>query len=62
LSNSVCPFDYIVKAGQPAWARKGAVACRASGEVREIFFNPDPKGATEFSLAATSDYRPVNRR
>ena len=30
-----------------AWARKGAVACRASGEVREIFFAPDPKGATE---------------
>jgi len=30
-----------------AWARKGAVACRASGEVREILFNPDPKGATE---------------
>jgi hypothetical protein len=29
-----------------AWARKGAVACRASGEVREILFNPDPKGAT----------------
>ena len=22
------------------WARKGAVACRASGEVREIFFHP----------------------
>jgi hypothetical protein len=30
-----------------AWARKGAVACRASGEVREILFNPNPKGATE---------------
>ena len=29
------------------WARKGAVACRSSGEVREILFNPDPKGATE---------------
>jgi hypothetical protein len=29
------------------WARKGAVACRASVEVREILFNPDPKGATE---------------
>jgi hypothetical protein len=29
-----------------AWARKGAVACRAAGEVREILFNPDPKGAT----------------
>jgi len=28
-----------------AWARKGAVACRASGEVRELLFNPDPKGA-----------------
>ena len=30
-----------------AWARKGSVACRASGEVRQILFNPDPKGATE---------------
>ncbi len=30
-----------------AWARKGAVACRASGEVRQILFNPDPKGATK---------------
>ena len=30
-----------------AWARKGAVACRASGEVREILFSPDPKGATK---------------
>jgi hypothetical protein len=29
------------------WARKGAVACRASGEVREILFKPDPKGATK---------------
>jgi len=29
------------------WARKGAVACRASGEVRPIFFMPDPKEATE---------------
>src|SRR3569832_1242303 len=25
-----------------AWARKGAVACRASGEVREMLFNPAP--------------------
>jgi hypothetical protein len=25
-----------------AWARKGAVVCRASGEVREILFNPPP--------------------
>jgi hypothetical protein len=25
-----------------AWARKGVVACRASGEVREILFNPAP--------------------
>lgn len=23
-----------------AWARKGAVACRASGEVRELLFHP----------------------
>jgi len=30
-----------------AWARKGAVACRASGEVREILFKPDPKGGTK---------------
>ncbi|MGO8760239.1 MAG: YciI family protein [Terracidiphilus sp.] len=29
-----------------AWAMKGAVACRASGEVRELLFMPDPKGAT----------------
>jgi hypothetical protein len=29
------------------WARKGAVACRASVEVREILFNPAPKRATE---------------
>lgn len=25
-----------------AWARKGAVACRTSGEVREILFRPAP--------------------
>ena len=30
-----------------AWAHKGAVVCRAAGEVREILFNPAPKGATE---------------
>ena len=29
------------------WARKGAVACRASGEVRPIFFVPDPTEETE---------------
>jgi hypothetical protein len=29
------------------WARKGARICRASGEVRPIFFVPDPKEATE---------------
>jgi hypothetical protein len=29
------------------WARKGAVACRASGEVRELLFKPSPKSATE---------------
>jgi hypothetical protein len=28
-----------------AWGRKAAVACRASGEVREILFVPDPKGS-----------------
>jgi hypothetical protein len=26
-----------------AWARKGAVTCRASGEVRELLFNPAPE-------------------
>jgi len=26
---------------------QGAVACRASGEVREIVFNPAPKAATK---------------
>ncbi len=30
-----------------AWARKGAVACRVSGEVRELLFRPDPKRTTE---------------
>jgi hypothetical protein len=30
-----------------AWARKGAVACRASGEVRELLSSPDPKRATK---------------
>ena len=30
-----------------AWARKGAKACRASGEVREIFFKPPTDEATE---------------
>jgi hypothetical protein len=30
-----------------AWARKGAKACRFAVEVREIFFVPDPKSATE---------------
>jgi len=25
-----------------AWARKGAVTCRAAGEVRELLFNPAP--------------------
>jgi len=29
-----------------AWGRKAVVACRASVEVREILFNPAPKGAT----------------
>jgi hypothetical protein len=26
-----------------AWARKGAASCRASGEVRELLFNPAPQ-------------------
>ena len=30
-----------------AWARKGAISCHAPGEVRELLFYPDPKGATE---------------
>jgi hypothetical protein len=30
-----------------AWARKGAVACRASCEVRPMLFMPDAKGATK---------------
>ncbi len=30
-----------------AWARKGAIACRKPGEVREIFFRPAPNEATE---------------
>ena len=30
-----------------AWARKGAITCDAVGEVRELLFYPDPKGATE---------------
>jgi hypothetical protein len=30
-----------------AWARKGAVACRASVEMREILFYPAPEKATE---------------
>lgn len=29
------------------WARKGSLACRASGEVRPIFFVPDPSEAAE---------------
>ena len=29
--------------GAMAWAMKGAVACRASGEVRQIFFMPAPE-------------------
>jgi hypothetical protein len=30
-----------------AWARKGVIACRASGEVREIFHRPAPAESTE---------------
>jgi hypothetical protein len=32
-----------------AWARKGAVACRASGEVREMLFRPAPSQASDES-------------
>ena len=35
------------------WARKGAVACRASSEVRQIFFQPD-SGGPEFEDTARS--------
>src|SRR5262249_6496456 len=31
----------------PAGARKEALSCDAEGEVRELLFYPDPKGATE---------------
>jgi hypothetical protein len=30
-----------------AWAKKAAIACDVPGEVRELLFYPDPKGATE---------------
>jgi hypothetical protein len=30
-----------------AWAKKGAISSDAVGEVRELLFFPDPKGATE---------------
>ena len=30
-----------------AWAKKAAIACDVAGEVRELLFFPDPKGATE---------------
>ena len=30
-----------------AWAKKAAIACDVAGEVRELLFYPDPKGATE---------------
>ena len=30
-----------------AWAKKGAIACDVVGEVRELLFYPDPKGATK---------------
>ena len=30
-----------------AWAKKAAIACGVPGEVRELLFKPDPKGATE---------------
>jgi len=48
------------------WAGKGAVACRGSVEVRQIFFQPDA-GAPEFedktmSLAALAPARPGEKR
>ena len=30
-----------------AWAKKAAIACDVPGEVRELLFYPEPKGATE---------------
>ena len=30
-----------------AWAKKGAIACEVAGEVRELLFFPDPKGAAK---------------
>ena len=30
-----------------AWAKKAAIACDVPGEVRELLFFPDPKGATK---------------
>jgi hypothetical protein len=30
-----------------AWAKKAAITCDVPGEVRELLFYPDPKGATE---------------
>ena len=29
-----------------AWPRKGTIACRFAGEVRELLFMPDSKGTT----------------
>ena len=42
-----------------AWARKGAVACRASGEVRELLFQPKPEGSNGIVRpAATAENAP----
>ena len=30
-----------------AWAKKAAITCDVPGEVRELLFYPDPKGATD---------------
>jgi hypothetical protein len=30
-----------------AWAKKGTIACDVAGEVRELLFFPDPKGAAK---------------
>jgi hypothetical protein len=42
---SIMEFDDMDEALK--WAHKGAKACRASGEVREIFFQPAPGESTE---------------
>ena len=44
--------------GAMAWAMKAAVTCRASGEVRELLFYPDPKEQRNSLAATNSQYAP----